>query len=203
MWLAALAAALPAQSQIAVTRVSATAADAQFQVDGQWFTGAGVFSWPAGSKHVLSTYQVQTTGPARKSRYLFAGWTSSNGPLGFASTQVVVTADPGIAWYSAQLTMQYAVSLSYYPCASEPCWAPGTVWVNGIAYQGDQDIWFNSSSTVTLEARPNGGYVFAGWQQGADLPVLYSLTLNAPLFVYPKFVPARPIVLRRGVMADL
>src|SRR5262249_52298953 len=33
------------------------------------------------------------------------------------------------------------------------------------------------------------------WQQEANLPVIYSFTLNAPTFVYPKFVPARAVVL--------
>src|ERR1039457_3979815 len=54
VWLAAaLASCLPAQVTLVTTRISATAGDAVFQVDGQSFTGAAVFSWPAGSKHTL------------------------------------------------------------------------------------------------------------------------------------------------------
>jgi uncharacterized protein (TIGR03437 family) len=196
VWLGLTAASLSAQSQIAITRISATAADARFQVDGEWFTGAALFSWPAGSAHTLYIDPIQNTGPALKTRYLFSNWASSNGPLGSTSNQVVITADPQIAWYNADLTLQYAVSLSYNPCPSQPpCMSPGTVWVNGVAYQGNADIWLNAGSTVALDAAPSAGYVFVGWQQGANLPVIYSFTLNSSVFIYPEFALARAIVL--------
>jgi uncharacterized protein (TIGR03437 family) len=194
-WLAVLATTSAAQGQIAVTQISAQAADAQFQVDGEWFTGSALFSWPAGSKHVLTISPFQYTGPALKTRYLFAGWTSSNGPISLTSTQVLVTADPTIASYTAQLTIQYAVSLSFYPCSSQDCQPPGTVSVNGIAYPGNTDVWVDVGSTVTLSATPSNGYIFVGWQQGSNLPLIYTFTVNAPTFIYPEFVPARAVVL--------
>jgi uncharacterized protein (TIGR03437 family) len=184
-----------AQDQLAVTQISAQAPDAQFQVDGQWFTGSALFSWPAGSSHVLTIAPTQFSGPALKTRYLFAGWMSSNGPVASPSAQVLVTADPAIAWYTAQLTIQYAVSLSFYPCSSQVCQSPGTVWVNGTAYQGNTDIWENAGTTVTLDATPSAGYIFVGWQQGANLPVIYSFTVNSSTFIYPEFVPARAVTL--------
>jgi uncharacterized protein (TIGR03437 family) len=164
-------------------------------VDGQWFTGSALFSWPAGSKHVLSISPFQYTGPASKTRYSFVGWVSSNGPVYPLSNQVVVTADPAIASYTAQLTIQYAVSLSFYPCTSQVCLSPGTVWVNGSPFQVNTDVWEPAGTTVTLQATPSAGYIFVGWQQGSDLPVIYSFTLNAPTFIYPEFVPARAVVL--------
>src|SRR4051794_9223043 len=49
----AFVAYLPAQENVALTRISTTASDAVFRVDGQPYQGAAVFSWPSGSKHTL------------------------------------------------------------------------------------------------------------------------------------------------------
>jgi hypothetical protein len=71
--------------------------------------------------------------------------------------------------------------------------SPGTVYINGAPFDSDADVWLDPGSTVLLEAKPKLGWFFAGWQQGVDLPVIYSFELNAPTFVYPRFVPARAI----------
>jgi uncharacterized protein (TIGR03437 family) len=193
--LTALAATALGQDQTTSTLVSAQQPDAQFQVDGQWFTGSAVFSWPAGSKHVLSIAPVQYLEPAFKTRYLFGGWISSNGPVAPVSNQVVVTADPGITSYIAQITIQYDVSLRFYPCSSQVSLPPGTVWVDSVAYQCDADIWVDTGASVSVQATPSTGYIFTGWQQGSDLPVIYSFVVNTPAFLYPEFVPARAVTL--------
>lgn len=193
--LTALAASSAAQDQTTSTLVSAQQPDAQFQVDGQPFTGSALFSWPAGSKHVLSIQPVQYLEPAFKTRYLFGEWISSNGPVAPPSDQVVVTADPAISSYTAQISIQYDVSLSYYPCSSQVSLPPGTVWVDSIAYNCDADIWVGAGASVSVQATPSTGYIFTGWQQGSDLPVIYSFVVNTPAYLYPEFVPARAVTL--------
>jgi hypothetical protein len=177
--------------------------DAYFQVDGQWYMGTAQFSWPTGSKHLLSISHVQYSGADFKTRYLFSGWISSNRPSDPVATppvdpgisnRIIITADPGVTWYLANLTLAYALTLRFYPCMNIPQ-SPGRVYVNHIGYDCDADVWFSPGSSVMLEAVPSDGRIFAGWQQGANLPVIYSFTLNAPTFVYPKFVPARAVVL--------
>lgn len=204
-WLIAMgfATVVWAQDQMTATRISTSMPDAYFQVDGQWYMGTAQFSWQAGSKHLLSISGVQYSGPAFKTRYRFSGWISSNRPSDPVATppvdpgvsnQLVVTADPGVTWYLANLTLQYALSLSFYSCVNIPQ-SPGRVYVNHVGYDCDADVWFLPGAPVLLEAVPIDGRIFAGWQQGADLPVIYSFTLNAPTIVYPKFVLARAIVL--------
>ena len=197
-WLlaAVFPACLPAQDNVVLTRVSATGPDVLFQVDQQWVSGSGVFAWPSGSKHTLRIDPLVYSPLMSTTRYLFSGWTSSAGPLSNGSGEATITADRHITWYNADLQMQYALTLSYYPCPDLPCMSPGTVWVNGASYRGDATVWVGAGSSVSLEAVPNSGYIFAGWSQGIDtLAPLYSFVLNAPTIVYPHFTTARQIQL--------
>jgi uncharacterized protein (TIGR03437 family) len=178
---------------MAMTRVSATAADSVFRVDGQLFTGAAAFSWPAGSKHTLEIAAWQYTPSLPRGRYIFQHWSTPAGPLASSSNLVTVTADPGIPWYRADLTTEYTVSLVFFQCAAGPCASPGTIWVNQVAYQQSAEVWLSAGSTVTLEASPNPGFVFAGWWQGGNQAPIYSFVLNAPIIVYPRFAVARAI----------
>jgi uncharacterized protein (TIGR03437 family) len=196
VWLAAaLASCLPAQVTLVTTRISATAGDAVFQVDGQSFTGAAVFSWPAGSKHTLEIAAWQYTPSLPKGRYIFQHWNTPVGPLASPSNIVAVTADAGIPWYQASLTTEYTVSLVFFQCDTSPCASPGTIYVNQVAYQQSSDVWLAAGSTVTMEASPNPGFVFAGWSQGPNLAPIYSFVLNAAVIVYPQFAVARAIQL--------
>ncbi len=179
-----------------MTRISATAPDVLFLVDQQVVTGTGMFAWPAGSKHTLRIDSVVFSPLLFQTRYVFKSWNSSAGQLSNPSNEVVVTADRHIAWYNADLQMQYDLKLSFYPCEDRSCQSPGTVWVNGSRYPGNADIWVDAGATVRLEAVPNPGYIFAGWSQGPDtLAPLYSIVMSAPVTVYPHFTTARRIQL--------
>ncbi|PWT98142.1 MAG: hypothetical protein C5B51_30120 [Terriglobia bacterium] len=189
-------AVLPADSSVAMTRVSATGPDVLFQVDQQWVSGNAVFAWPAGSKHTLRIDPLTYSPLLLKTRYFFNWWQSSAGPLSSPSNEVVITADPRITWYNADLKTQYAITLSFYPCTDQPCNSPGTVWVGQVPFPGNTDVWCDAGVTVAVEAVPNTGYVFAGWWQGGgSLGPLYSFVVNAPVTVYPRFSPARKIQL--------
>jgi len=195
-WLAAVVASrLPAQDPTMMTRIYASAADANFQVDGQQFIGAAVFSWPAGSKHILSIDPWQDTRTQPPGRYVFQQWTTPAGALGSGTNLVTITADPGIPWYRADLNTEYTLTLVFYQCNGSPCLSPGTVSVNQVAYQQDAQIWLAAGSSVTLQATPNPGFVFTGWSQGPGLAPIYTFTLKAAAVVYPIFAVARPIQL--------
>lgn len=195
VWLftVASAARLAAQDQVVMTRISATANDAVFQVDGQWITGGASFGWPAGSKHTLSIPVLQYGGPTSKTRYIFQGWLNWANP----SNQITITADAGMPSYLASLAVQYAVTSSYFQCpAQPPCNAPGTIWINQQAYVGSSEVWVDARSTVTVAAEPGLGYVFTGWRQGGGtLPPLYTFVVNAPTQIYPGFAVARQVQL--------
>ncbi len=193
MLLAGLTVPLPAQDTGAVTRISVSAREAVFLVDGRSFTGAAVFTWPAGSKHTLEIPAVQYSAWP-KTRYVFQAWSTSSGPLPTPSNFVTITAG-GIPWYNADLAIEYAVSLNFFRCETPPCASPGTVWVNEAAYQQDADVWTEAGSTVSLLAVPGAGFVFAGWAQGGPAAALYSLVVNQATTVYPRFTVARGVTL--------
>jgi uncharacterized protein (TIGR03437 family) len=175
----------------AVTRVSATFRDAVFLVDGQAFSGAAAFTWPAGSKHTLEISDVEIGAGDSKTRYTFVHWSTPAGVVGGGSQIITTTADPGVPWYNADQQVEHALSIIYYQCAAAPCNPPGYVRVNQVAYSQDTDVWLADGGTVLLEATPSPGYVFAGWYQNPALPPIYSLTINGPTAVYPHFAPAR------------
>jgi len=187
---------LPAQETVALTRISAAASDAVFRVDGQPYQGAAVFSWPTGGKHTLEIADWQLTPPLLKGRYLFQHWSTALGQLASPSPKVTVTADPGIAWYRADVTTEYAVSLVFFVCEDGVCAYPGTIWVNRVAYRQTADVWLAAGTTVLLEASPDPGFVFDGWTQGGKPAAIYSFALNAPVAVYPRFAVARRMQLR-------
>lgn len=178
-----------------MTRIYATATDAMFRVDGQAFSGPAVFTWPKGSKHTLEIDLLQYAPSLPRGRYTFQRWSSPVGTLSSQSNIVTISADPGIPWYRADLTVEYAVSLNFFLCQAAPCVSPGTVWVNQAPYLQNTDVYVTAGSTVVLEASPNPGFVFTGWGQSTGLAPIYSFVLNTAVIVYPQFVAARPIQL--------
>ena len=200
LW-AAFPAGIAAQVLV-TTEVTTASPDVAYHVDGQWFTGTSVFTWPAGSKHQLAIdswqYGMNTL---QNTRYLFQHWSSSAGLLGSSSTQVTITADANIAWYRPDLVVEYAIGLRFFHCGDDACFSPGTVWVTpcpaGVeqcAYPQDADVWLQAGTTVNMDVAPNAGYVFTGWTNGGTSP-LFSFVLNAPILLYPGFAVARPVQL--------
>ena len=193
------AATLQGGASVSATTVYTNPAGAMFYVDGQSFTSAATFLWPQGSKHTLSIVPVQHAS-SYKARYAFGGWTDSTGILTGSDPIVIVTADPGITWFKASLTLQYAVSLNFYNCpgGQSVCSGPGTVFVNNTPYAVSTDVYLNAGSAVNLQAVPNAGFVFTGWLQGignSSQAFLNSFTLNGPVQVFPQFLPAGAVTL--------
>ena len=190
---------LSAANAVSATSVYTGPAGAMFYVDGQSYISAATFLWPQGSKHTLSIIPTQQAS-SYKAQYSFSGWSDSTGILSGANPIVIVTADPGISWYKASLTLQYALSLNFYTCSggASRCNSPGTVFVNNTPYTVNTDVYVNAGSTVTLQAVPNPGYVFTGWLPGignSSQAFLNSFTLNSPVQVFPQFQLAGAVTL--------
>lgn len=187
---------------VSSTTVSTVPPGGTFYVDGQLYTNSFTFLWPQGSKHTLNIDPAQQV-PLAKAQYTFTGWTDSTGTPFVSTPMVVITSDPSITSYQAVLTLQYAVSLNFFSCTpSGVCSGPGTVFVNGVPYSSDTDIYFNAGSTITLRAEPAPGYVFTGWLQGIGNTIqgfLNSFTLNHPTIIYPQFLPAATITFATNV----
>ena len=186
-------------SPVSATTVYTDQRGAIFYVDGQTYASAASFLWPQGSKHTLDILPVQSAA-TYKAQFAFTGWTDSTGILTGSSPIQIVTADPGISWYKASVTLQYAVTLNFYTCpaGSGNCNSPGTVLVNNTPYTENTDVYLNAGSKVTLQAVPNPGYVFTGWLAGignSSQAFLNSFTLNAPVQVFPQFLPAGAMTL--------
>src|SRR5579871_1893019 len=109
------AASSAAQTQSSVTRVVTSPPGPIFNVDGQNYTSSMAALWPAGSKHIL-TIESPVQSWIQGAQYTFTGWQWAGGT--FPQTQITITADPAIAQYTANFTVQYALSLYFNPCTS-------------------------------------------------------------------------------------
>jgi uncharacterized protein (TIGR03437 family) len=186
-----------AQSGGTAVRIHTTPEGLEFQIDGVGYSQAVSMFWPVGSKHVLSV-QPDLTQNGQKTQYAFQGWQWSGGILP-GGTTVTITAGPPMTDIAAVYAMQYALSLNYFNCPTTgPCNPAGTIYVNGAAYNGNQDIYLAPNSNVTLLAVPNPGYVFAGWAPGAGQSIsgaVDTVTLTSPMTVYPQFIVARRVTM--------
>ena len=181
---------------ISSTRIYTQPRGAYFYVDGDKFIDSATFLWPQGSKHTLNT-DVWQVDPLVKKRFAFNQWTNSTALNPSPSPVQIISADPAITSYTAEFTLQYAVSLNFFACTG--CsGSPGTVFLNDIGHPGNGDFYFDAGTVLTLRAVPNPGYVFIGWMQGLYDPTqayLTSITLNAPFFIFPKFVTAASVTI--------
>jgi uncharacterized protein (TIGR03437 family) len=191
----ALAPVFHAQIQGSITKVTPVPDGVFFQVDGATYTHAVSNVWPEGSKHTLSVITPQYPAGGAKAVYTFDhfefnGGTSTTNPF-------MITASSAVPEYKIIMGQQVALSVIFYNCPDPSnCASPGTILVSGSPINSTQDIYFAPGAQVTLVAIPNPGYVFAGWQGGTN-PVTtgpsYTVTVNGPTEVYPRFQVARRI----------
>lgn len=187
-----LAGAVPAQQTISSVRIYADPPEASFFVDGVLYTGSATFLWPRGTVHRLGVTPLQLS-TRNKVRYAFAYWTDSSGLLDSASQAQTVIADPSITYIKATFKVEYALMLIFSKCPSITtgnCYSPGTVYVNGVGYSGDKDIFFEPGAVVRIAAQPNPGFIFTGWLQGlgnASQAFMNTVVMDQPRAVYPRF----------------
>jgi len=181
-----------AQTQTTTT-ISTTPGGPQFTVDGMSYTTSQSFIWPQGSKHTLYAPPEQDSGTAH-SKYTFQTWQWSGGQL--LGNPTVVTADSSITSYQALFGLQYGLNIMFNSCPdpTQPCISPGVVTVNGAQITVSQEIYEAAQGAVILQAYPNPGYVFAGWQSGsAELIQGFqtTITMNAAVTVTALFEPVQ------------
>src|SRR6266567_398104 len=153
---AALAPVYRAQSLGTTVRIVPVPDGAYYSVDGQNYSHATSAIWPVGSKHVLSA-DVQQDGAQYKTKIAFQGWSYSGGSLPGGNT-VIITADPSVSEYRATFSLQYALSLVFYPCQETHCASPGLIYQGSTPLDRDQDIYLGAGSSTVLMAVPNPGY---------------------------------------------
>jgi uncharacterized protein (TIGR03437 family) len=150
--------------------------------------------WPNGSKHTLLVYPTTQTQNGTQS--VFENWTFNGGT--FTGSQLVITVDPSTPEFDAVFQASYDLHLDFYTCWDPTSCGngPGTVSVGGVSYNFDTDIWETAGAQVTLFAFPNTGYIFGGWEAGPNQAIQgfqNTVTMNAPVTVYPMFQVARTV----------
>ena len=190
----ALAPVFRAQTSGTLTRVTPVPDGAVFYVDGQPFSHATSALWPSGSKHVLSVPDTVQIGQIR-TQLAFQAWQFAGTSL--PTNPVTVTATAGISEYQAIFSINYGLGVAFSFCPDPAnCNSAGTIFVNGAPIVSSQDIFLSANSTVTLQAFPNPGFVFAGWAPGPNQVIngfQDIVTMKAPMTVYPIFQPSRTV----------
>jgi uncharacterized protein (TIGR03437 family) len=182
------AAPVRAQSIGTAVTVRTVPGSLYFWVDGVKYYENFAAVWPVGSQHTLWIEVTSQDAVQYKTIYTFTGWGDVNGPL--TGNPVTITADPSIPEYDAAFTTQYAISLNFYSCDTAPCQGPGAVYIGGVPYTSNTDIYMAAGSPAVLTASANPGWVFSGWVPGANQNIVGStdnVVLNGPAIVYPIF----------------
>lgn len=192
----ALAPVFRAQEQGSVTRITPVPDGVEYQVDGQTYSHASSAMWPAGSKHTLWVPNTNQLAQVR-TKYTFGGWQFAGGSLPF--NPVTVTASPSIPEYRAVFDVQYALGIVFFNCPDPAnCQSAGTIYANGAPMNSSDDMYVGANGSVILQAFPNPGYVFLGWQPGANQVIQgfqNTVTMAYPMNVYPRFQVARKVTL--------
>jgi uncharacterized protein (TIGR03437 family) len=182
-----------ASAQNSITLIGTSPNGAVYNVDGQNYAQPTSALWPEGSKHTLSV-DLAPQGNIVGEQLVFQSWKWDQGV--FVGNSITVTSDPAITAYTAVFTAQYALSVNFYPCDGSGNPGPGTVYVNSVPTNCDEQVYEAPGSAVTVQAIPNNGYVFVGWYSAANQAIVgfqSTVTMNAPTAVYPHFAPARSI----------
>ena len=192
-------AAPPNQAQVptTMTQVSCSPDGPDFLVDGGAYAHTMSAFWPIGSKHTLSIPQGYGLSYSQNQLIMFSfvNWQWPGGPL--PGSTITVVADPSIPWYVANFTAQYQFGVQFSCSNANPCAAsPGTVLMNGTPISSSMTSWQSPGASIILQAFASSGWIFAGWQAGPNQTIVGfqdTITLNAPMTVYPLFVPAKTI----------
>ena len=134
-------------------------------VDGVSYVAPQIFNWVPGNPHTIATSSPQP-GPSG-TQYVFGGWSS-----GAAISQTIVT--PGAsATYTASFVTQYQLTTSVTPGSG------GSITAGG---------WFNSGTTVSIQATANPGYQFIGFSGNLNgSTTQQNLLMNGPKSVVARF----------------
>jgi uncharacterized protein (TIGR03437 family) len=196
--LAAIAPPNQAQVPTTLTQVSCSPEGPQFTVDGAVYGQPMSAFWPIGSKHILGIPQGSgvSYNQGLSIMFSFANWQWSGGAL--PGSTITVTADPNITQYVAEFTAQYQFGIQYFSCSDPVSCAtsPGIILMNGTPYSSNTNSWQVPGASIVLQAFPNSGWIFAGWQAGPNQSITGFqdlVTVNGPMMVYPLFVPAKTV----------
>ncbi len=196
--IALLATTLCGQEKIVGTRVYTNPPGTRVWVDEQEYSSAGSFMWPAGSKHTLRVQPVQD-GATPGTRYVFKSWADSSGQMDFPSPTLGFTADPAISWVRVDFELFYLLDLQFFECGSSDleCRPPGSVYIEKALYTRSAQIWVPAKKAVSIQASPNPGFVFSGWNFGTGLPTAQAttITMDRPMNLQPRFEPAKKVTL--------
>jgi len=148
--------------------VGTTPVGRTFSVDGTTYSTQQQFSWVAGSSHTVATTSPQSGSGVQ---YVWKKWSDNR-----AISHVV--APTTNKTYTAQFQTQYFLTMS--------AGSGGTVT--------PASGWKNAGSNVTIKARANHGFRFAGWvgsgtgsYTGTNNPG--SITMNGPITETGNFSP--------------
>ena len=195
--LGALAPSDRAQTAVTAVRVMAVPDGPQISVDGQLFYHAMSAFWPVGSAHTL--WVPSGNGVAYSAdqtiQWTFQAWQSPGGSI--PGNPITVTADPNVTQYQAIFATNYRFLVQALCGGQAPCPVePGIVLVNQQGGQLGQPSWQAAGATLSLQATPNPGWVFAGWQINSSAVVTSfqdTVTVNGPTTVTAIFQPAKTV----------
>jgi sugar lactone lactonase YvrE len=150
----------------------------QVVVDGTYDTTPQTLSWTPGSSHTLyAPIQAGSTGV----QYVFSSWSNGGSNPQTVSPNFAATY---AATFNTQYELTTAVNNSAGGSVSPVC---PTTHNTGTAIEVVQ-CFYNSGTSVNLQATPSSGYMFTGWSgsvTGATNPL--SLTMAAPMTVTANF----------------